>query len=344
MRALKITGPQKIEVKEVVTPVVDGKNVLIKVNAVGICGSDLNFFRKGHVGAEGCTSTPGHEFCGTVVDPGANQELKVGDRVVVMEINPCGGCEFCKAGRENLCMNTLLNAYGSGAGNGPDGGMAEYALIRPDMVIKLPDNINDIEASLIEPASIAMHGILRANANRDSRVLITGCGPIGLLCAAICQAMGVAQIVMTEVNEERIRFAQESGYADKILNGAEPALKDELKAMSEGGFTHVFECTGVEPVAAMAMSTLRNAGHFQIVAMHGNLTISMVMISLKEIDIRGGLYFLPEDFQRVIDLMAQGKLKVEQLATRIATFEEAQACFEDLTSGKTNNAKIVLRP
>ncbi|MDR1604730.1 MAG: alcohol dehydrogenase catalytic domain-containing protein [Gracilibacteraceae bacterium] len=343
MKAIKIVDVKKVEVRAVPDLAPNGRDVLIQVKASGICGSDLMFFRNGgFIGDQGTsTKTPGHEFCGVVVDPGASRTLKKGDRVVIMELNPCGECDLCKAGRINLCMQTLLVSYGCNE-NGFDGGMAEYCLVRPDMVVKIPDSLSDIQGALVEPAAIAMHAVLRSEVDAKSKVLVTGAGPIGLLCAAVARAMGAAQIVMTEISADRIKFARECNYADAVLNGADADLKDKLLEISGGSFSHVLECTGVGAVAAVAMDLLGWAGHFQMVAIHGSFELNMETTSMKEIDVRGGFYFEPEGFQKVIDLMAAGRLNLDKLVTRVAKLEEAQSCFESLDAG--SDAKIVFVP
>ena len=178
MKAVKIEGSKKLAVVDSPVPQADGTKVVIKITTVGICGSDLHIWDNGdRVGL-----IMGHEFCGTVVDPGSREDLKVGDRVTALPLNPCGECPICKDPRFHTCMNSLKNGS---PGVTSAGAYAEYFASRPDMVRKLSDTISDVEAAMIEPAAGTLHAVNLAQVKTGEKVLVIGGGVIGMLTAVL---------------------------------------------------------------------------------------------------------------------------------------------------------------
>jgi threonine dehydrogenase-like Zn-dependent dehydrogenase len=332
MKALVVTASRKIECKQIDDPKPDGEKALIKVSYAGICGSDIYPWERG-------SGDCGHEFSGVIVDPGSSTTLKQGDRVTAMEINPCLKCDLCAAGDVNVCKMVMADAPGLSAA----GGMAEYVLVRADMVRALPDNVDDILGAMAEPAAVSMHAVRRAGIGKESRVLILGAGPIGVLAAAAAQAFEAEHIVITEINENRLAFVQKTRYAHLVLKANAPDFMEQLKVNAGAkGFDAILDCSGSG--TAEIIRFLKPRGKYIAVAPHGEVTLDRGTLLVCEYDIQGVILFIPEDFDLVLEMMSSGKLDIRKLCTKITDFNEAQACFEDLASGKTENMKILFKP
>jgi 2-desacetyl-2-hydroxyethyl bacteriochlorophyllide A dehydrogenase len=335
MKALVITAVKKIELVELEDLKPQSEKVLIKVAYAGICGSDIGAWNRGDPAGGGAC---GHEFSGVVVDPGSSKTLKAGDPVTAMELTPCLTCDICLRGDINVCKKVMADSPGLTAG----GGMADYVLVRSDMVRKLPDGVDLLLGAMTEPAAVSMHAVRRAQVKKGSRVLILGAGPIGMFAAAASRALEAEYIVITEINKNRIAFAEKIGYADRLLNAEDSDFIDQLKAgAGEKGFDAVIDCSGSGNTDVLKL--LRPRGIFMVVAMHPDLHLSRVPIGMNEYDIQGSFFFLPEDFDSTLQLMASGKLDLRSLATKVAEHSEVQSCFEELASGNSPNMKILFK-
>ncbi len=336
MKALTITGVKKFELIEKPIPQSNGKKAVIKVSKAGVCGSDIHM-----VWAMGYSPAPnfviGHEFSGTIVDPGDSPTLKVGDRVVAMEIDSCGQCEYCLDGKPQLCPHVL----DGGPGIGSDGGYAEYVAVRHDMIRKLPDNVSDLAGALVEPASISMHATKLAGVKEGSKVLVTGGGAIGLFAAACAHALGASVVAITEVNKERIELARNSTFVTHVYDGTDTDLPDKLKEIVPNGFDAVIECSGNKSASTTGLNALRTGGTMTFVAYGSQPDIDLFTFINTEKHISGSVFFTFEEFELVIDLMSQGKLDLTPF-TKIIRMEDLQQILEDLESGKENAIKYVM--
>ena len=197
MRAVALKGKREFELKEIEEPIIDNENVIIKVLKAGICGSDLHYFEIGEPNG----LIMGHEFCGEVIDPGNRSDLKVGDRVTALPISPCGACPACLSGNPQYCKSTWTHAVGLSLDN--PGALGEKIKVRSDMVLKVPDNVSDEEAAMVEPTAVALHGIHLADVKVGSKVLVIGGGIIGLLSAMFAKKEGASFVAVSETNPKR---------------------------------------------------------------------------------------------------------------------------------------------
>ena len=241
MKALTLVEPKKFAIIEKDIPVATGNKVVIKVKRTGICGSDIHMIWQTGYNA-GTNFVIGHEFAGEIYDSGNSTIFKNGDRVVAMEIGSClkDTCEFCGTGHENICDHVLEG----GPGIGSDGGYGQYVAVREDMVRFLPDNVSFTAGAMVEPASISMHGLKLAKVNENSKVLITGCGPIGMFAAACAHALDVKEVYITETNNDRIKLVTDSGFVKKAFDAKDDQIDNKLKEVAPSGFDAVIECSG----------------------------------------------------------------------------------------------------
>lgn len=336
MKALTLVDVKKFAIIEKNIPEATGNKVVIKVSKEGICGSDIHMIWATGYNA-GKNAVIGHEFCGTIFDSGNSTQFKVGDRVVVMEIDSCLNCEYCNSGHENICDHVLEG----GPGIGSDGGYGAYVAVREDMVRHLPDNVSDLSGAMVEPAAIAMHGIKLAKVNANSKVLITGSGAIGLFAAACAHAEGVKEIVITEANPERVKIASTSGFATYTLSALDQDLDKKLESIAPAGFDAVIECSGNKTASTTGINHLRKGGNMILVAYGEQPEINVFNFVNNELHLSGSLFFTIEEFEHVINLMSEGKLNLEPFA-KVIEMEDVQRVLEDLETGKENAIKYII--
>lgn len=341
MQAVKITGPRHFALMDILAPEPDGHNVIIKVSTCGICGSDLHYWESGldMCGAPGLI--PGHEFCGIISDPGSRADLLPHDRVTALPMEPCGACETCSQGLPNLCMKIMTRPF---IGNNSPGAYAQYLKTGPDMIRKLPDSISDNEAAIIEPAAVALHAIRQAGIKAGDRVLITGGGPIGLLCAAWARISGASYIALTEINVYRRIFAQEQGDVDAAFDAADPKLVYTVKKAVKGGFDIAVETSGSAGGINTAVLALKRRGTLLLcgLSLHPQAVPIMVIVT-KEIEQKGSFGYLPDEFALTIEYLAGKRLAVGKIINRIISLGDVQETFERLSSNTSEDLKVIIR-
>jgi 2-desacetyl-2-hydroxyethyl bacteriochlorophyllide A dehydrogenase len=341
MKVVMLVGKQKLEVVEIDKPVRDGQNVIIKVIYCGICGSDIHYWVDGQGMAGVKNLIMGHEFHGTVDDPGAREDLKVGDRVTVVPANPCGKCAPCLKGWTNLCVD--ITKRPQPGLNGP-GAYAEYIAVRPDMVRNLPDSIDDVAACTIEPLTVGLHTIRSACIKPGDRVFIGGAGIIGLSCAAWARVNGASYIAMAEVNDSRRDKARELGVVDDVFDGRDEKLNSKVKRTTGGGVDVAIDTSAAETAINSAILLLKPKGTLVLAGVSLKPQALTTLIALaKEITIKSVYAYIPSEFDMVMDFLAKGVVKMERFVSRIIRMNEAQDAFEDLHSGKTKDVKVVIR-
>jgi L-iditol 2-dehydrogenase/galactitol-1-phosphate 5-dehydrogenase len=234
MKALVMKNVSEIELEEIEIPNYKDNEVLIRVKACGICGSDLPRALDG--GVHSFPIVLGHEFSGEVDKIGNNvKNIKVGDRVTAAPLLPCGKCVYCKVGKPSMCQS-----YGF-LGSRENGAMAEYIAIKEENVIKLPEEVDFLSGAMIEPITVAIHGIERVKIVAGESVFIFGAGTIGLLVLQCLKAIGAGKIYVVDVVDDKLQLAKKLG-ADEVIN----SLKvDILKYLNENGKpSAVFETSG----------------------------------------------------------------------------------------------------
>ena len=229
--AFFMTGLEQMEKRDVPMPAPKEKQVVVKLEYVGICGSDVHYYENGRIGdfiVDG-DFILGHECAGTVVELGEGvKDLKVGDRVALEPGITCGQCEFCKSGRYNLCPDVEFLA------TPPYHGCLENYIAFPEnMCFKLPDNITTKEGALVEPLSVGMHAAKQGKVTLGSSVVILGAGCIGLCTLLACKAFGATDITVVDVIPKRLDYAMKLG-ATRVINGKDVNTVDEIDKITAG--------------------------------------------------------------------------------------------------------------
>ena len=339
MKCVAIKGVKEFEIKDIPRPTIDHDNVVIEIKKTGICGSDIHYW----VAGEPVGLVMGHEFSGIVKDPGARDDLKVGDRVTALPISPCGHCEACQSGNPQYCPETWNQAVGLSLTN--PGGLAPETKVRKDMVLKLPDTVTDEEGAMVEPTAVGLHAIHLADIKVGAKVLVIGGGIIGLVSAMFAKMEGASYVAVTETNKERGKKAVRLGVADEWFDAKDTKMVEKLMQKTNGGFDIVIDCCGNSPAVGQALMTVKPGGTVVLVGVSlGTVTIPTVVGVMKELKLQGAIGYTKEEFQTCIDLLASKKIDVLKFVDDIVSLEEVQKSYERLTSGTDDAVKILVDP
>ena len=333
----KAISPGIIELKENKVPSLMDTQVLIKIKASSICGSDLHIYKGKHPSAP-LPVAIGHELSGDVIAVGTKvNKVKVGDRVTVEPVIACGECPYCQKGEYGYCVS-LSYHYRKG-----QGALANYFIADERYVYILPEEISYNEGALIEPVAVAVHAVKRAKVTLGDRVAIIGAGAIGLLITALAKRAGATEIVVADLDDFRLKMAKEFG-ATRIINSSRYSLETEISELTNNmGIDKTFECVGLERTLVQAMSLLRKGGLATVIGIfeQPNVSIPASLFVSKEITVQGSQGYC-WDFDTAIALAKE--LKLERLITHIFSLEEINKGFVTALDPKVKAIKVVINP
>lgn len=344
MRAVKLMEAKHYQVVEVPEPQQDGRQVIIKVEMVGICGSDLSIWKDGKNGVFGDGKIMGHEFIGIVTDPGPRTDLKVGDRVAGCPLNYCRTCFYCENGMENLCNETVRKG---GPGVTIDGACSPWFAVAADKAFKIDGALDPRVAALVEPIANGHHAVARANVKPGDKVLITGGGIIAILCAWWAKKKGASYIVMSEINPARLAHLKAHSVADEVLNLTEPGAIDALKAKVGQGFDIAIECS--RPSEDLINNTLvplvrKGAVITQVGSAEGKLSFNFFPVQYKELSYLTCWSINEADFKAAIQAAEEQPQDFLPHITNVIPMEQVQEKVLELTSGTSRELKVMIDP
>lgn len=335
MRASMLISPGTVAVQDVPVPTLNDNQVLVKISAVGVCGSDTHFFHEGHIGDMIMTEPMilGHESAGTIVAVGgAVSPARIGQRVSIEPQKPCRVCEYCKAGQYNLCQN--IEFY---AAPPIHGAFAEFAAIDSDFAYPVPDHVSDEAAALMEPLSVAIATCRKAVIQPGSSVLIAGAGPIGILVAKVAGVYGAVDITVSDPAEHRREFVLGAGATRAV----DPRTED---LTGSGSLFDVFVDASGAPAAIQAgIRAVKPGGKVVLVGM-GTDTVELPvsLIQNREIELTG-IFRYTNTWPMAIKLVASGLVDLDALVTHRFGLENVETAM--LTGGTNPHAiKSVIIP
>lgn len=343
MKALIYTKPYTFEYSDFPDPMAGDDEVLVRVKACGICGSDVHGFT-GKTGRRIPPLIMGHEAAGIVEGFGKNVSgFGKGDRVCFDSTVYCNKCESCRAGLINRCDKRQVLGVSVPAFK-RHGAFAEFVAVPWWIVSKIPDGLSFVHAALLEPASIGTHAANRAPISNDDTVVVIGAGTIGLFILQGARLRGAAKVIAVDINEFRLELAQKIG-ADKLINPLKSDLPEAILQETDGkGANVTLEAVGYAKTFTDAVAVTRMGGH--IVAV-GNLEkkaeFDLQQLVAKEHTFIGS-YASSGEFRDCIELVASGKINVEPLISGILPLEEGPDAFDRLLKAEENLLKIVLEP
>ncbi|WP_139993419.1 zinc-dependent alcohol dehydrogenase [Paenibacillus paridis] len=329
MKALVYEGPRTLNLREVDLQELKPDEVLIRVERVGICGSELG----GYMGHNSLRKPPlimGHEFAGIIERLGEQvSTIQVGERVTANPLITCGSCQYCRNGQSQLCgERALLGAHRPGA-------FAEFVAVPARNVYAIPDHVTVEEGAFAEPFACAVHICRLMELTPMDRLLIYGAGPIGLFALQAAQVYGLRDIVIVDLNESRLEIARE-------LGGIGVSGLDQLDEQSAGGFDAVLDAVGAEVTRRKSVEAVRPGGQIIFTGLHeseSKLAINDMIRS--EASIKGAFAYSQEDFETAVKWISQGRVNLLKW-TETVDISEGKASFEKLIAGPGKTAKILL--
>lgn len=342
MKAAVMTDIMKTEIVERDIPDIDDDEVLVKLEYVGVCGSDLHFYEQGHIG-DVKVEYPfvlGHEAAGTVVRTGESvTHLKPGDRVALEPGKTCGKCEFCKAGKYNLCPEVEFFATPP-----YDGVFAEYAAHRADLCFKLPEQVSTMEGALIEPLAVGFHAVNQGEAHIGQTAVVMGAGCIGLVSLLALRAVGIANVIVVDVLDRRLEKAAELG-ASAVINGKEKdAAAEVLRLTGQKGCDLVIETAGTEITTTQAIQMTKKGSNIVLVgySSSGKMTLPTSLALDKELCFKT-VFRYRHIYPSAIEAVADGKVNIKGIITHEFALDDIQKGLDECVNHKEEVVKAVIR-
>lgn len=337
MNVAVMTGARQMEWVERDIPKTGKGELLVKLEYVGVCGSDLHFYEMGRLG-NWIPDGPlvlGHEPGGIVVEVGEGVNgFSVGDRIAIEPGVPCGECEMCKKGMYNLCYDMSFMAIP----NEREGVFSDYCVHPANMCYKLPDNVTTLEGALIEPLAVGFHAASMANAEIGQSAVVLGCGCIGLVTIMVLKARGINEIYAVDVIEKRLKKAEELG-AKRIFNGKEENIEEFVKTLPGGGVNLVFETAGTEFTTKQSAKLIKNGGRVVLVGMCAEPEVVMDIgsLSAKEGDVKT-IFRYRNLYPAAIQAVSEGIIPVKSIVSHEFDFKDV---IEGVAYNVDNKADVI---
>lgn len=342
MKVAVMNGIGKMGFEERDIPEPKADEVLVKLEYVGICGSDLHYYETGAIG-DYVVKPPfvlGHEPGGTVVEVGKNvTHLKVGDRVALEPGKTCGHCEFCKQGKYNLCPEVVFFATPP-----VDGVFQEYVAHEADLCFKLPENVSTLEGALIEPLAVGFHAAIQGDVHLGQKAVVMGAGCIGLVSMMALKARGVSEVYVVDIMEKRLEKAMELG-ASGVINGAREDVLERVKELTDNkGMDLVIETAGTEITTRQAIHMAKKGSVIVLVgySKSGEMKLPMSLVLDKELTFKT-VFRYRHIYPMAIDAVASGKVNLKGIVTNIFTLDEAQKAMDYSVNNKADIVKAVIK-
>lgn len=335
-----LTELEKIEFREVEVPKIKADEILVKMEAVGVCGSDVHYYSHGKIG-DFVVEFPfilGHECAGTIVEAGSNvTHLKVGDRVALEPGVPCGSCEFCLSGKYNLCPEVQFFATPP-----YHGCLMNYVSHRAQFAFKLPDNVSSVEGALVEPLAIGINAALTGGVKLGDTVVVFGAGCIGLVSLLASKAYGATKVIVVDVIEKRLAVAKSMGAIP--LNAKECDVLAEIKRLTEGkGAQVVIDCAGTNTTICQTVHVAKSGGTIVWVGLASDSVngLNIGPISTKELTIKS-IFRYKNLYPTTIAAIADGKIDISGIISDKYKFEDTSRAFAETLKNAQNIVKSVI--
>lgn len=342
MKAAVMEGIGKMGYTQRPIPTPKDNEVLVKLEYVGICGSDMHYYETGAIG-DYVVKPPfvlGHEPGGTVVEVGSSvKHLKVGDRVALEPGRTCGHCEFCRQGKYNLCPDVVFFATPP-----VDGVFQEYVAHEAALCFKLPDNVSTLEGALIEPLAVGFHAANQGGAHAGQTAVVMGAGCIGLVSMMALKAEGVSRVYVVDIMQKRLDKALELG-ADGVINGRDEDAAEAVRRFTGGaGCDLVIETAGTEATTRQAIHMAKKGASLVLVGYSktGEMTLPMSLALDKELTFKT-VFRYRHIYPMAIDAVAAGKVNLKGIVTHIFDFDDIQNAMDQSVADKAGIVKAVVK-
>jgi len=343
MKALLLSEYSRLEIVDLPMPRPGPDEVLVRVEACGICGSDVH----GYDGSSGRRIPPivmGHEAAGTIAAIGSGAPAAAeGDRVTFDSTIYCGECEYCRRGEMNLCQRRQVLGVSTPEYRRP-GAFAEYVVVPNRIVYRVPDNIAFSEAAMVEPLAVAVHAVSLSEIPENGAALVIGAGMIGLLVLQALRQAGCLRIYVIDIDDSRLELASRLGATNTINTKTTEALAEIQRLTLGAGVDVAFEAVGSTATVKTAIESVRKGGTVMLI---GNIAphveIPLQTVVSREIRLQGSAASAGE-YPQCIEMLARGDVDVKSLISIVAPLEEGPQWFERLHAREANLMKVILTP
>ena len=343
MKAAVLYGKEDIRVENVPDLKLDDYlNVLVKVKAAGICGTDIHFYEWLYPDRVPRFAVLGHEFAGEVVAVGEGvTNVKVGGRVAVEPLNGCGNCAYCRSGDYHLCKNLKQS------GKHYSGGFAEYTKVNCNKCVKIPENVSYRQAALLDCYAVGVHAVKRIPISVSDTVVVYGAGPMGLCTAQIVKAAGARKVILIDVVQEVLDIARTAGI-EYVINSTKEDPVERVMALTDGvGADIVFDSVGGRaPTMDLQIEMLRPHGKLGMIGVRQDTTFNMARPHFKEIDIvfifSYAMWNYRTEFSMAMDLLEKGAVIAGPLVTHTFPLASIHEAFETAKDKNKSHAIKVM--
>lgn len=330
-------APKKIIFREVEIPEPNAGQVLVKIKKIGICGSDIHVYH----GTHPFTSYPitqGHEVSAQIVELGDGVTgFEVGQKVTIEPQVFCGECHPCTHGKYNLCEELKVMGFQT------TGTASEYFAVDASKVTLLPENLTYNEGAMIEPLAVTVHAAKRFQDIAGAKVAILGCGPIGILLAQSCKALGAKEVMITDISDYRLELAKSCGV-DYTVNTKEKDFGDAMvECFGRDKADVIYDCAGNDITMGQAIKYARKGSTIILVAVFGKMaSVDLAVLNDHELDLDTSMMYRHEDYVDAIRLVSEGKIRLKPLMSRHFAFKDYSSAYEYIDDNRETTMKILI--
>ncbi len=336
MKQVVMTAPGKIEINQIPVPTPGPGEVLLEIQRIGVCGSDIHVYHGKHP-YTGYPVVQGHEFSAIVTAVGEGVTgLAVGAKVTSMPQIVCGECAPCKRGDYHICDKLKVQGFQA------PGCAQEYWVTRADSIIPLPADFTFEQGALVEPLSVAVHAVSRVGEISGRNVAVMGAGPIGNLVAQTARQSG-ANVLIVDLSSYRLSIARQCGL-ESVSNAREENLADaSLRVFGKAGFDVALECVGVEPTMTAAIATIQKGGTIIVVGVFGEKPrVDLGLVQDRELNLRGTLMYKRVDYLRAVELIASGGVKTAPLISKHFSMDDYLEAYQFIEAQGDKSLKVFI--
>jgi L-iditol 2-dehydrogenase len=332
-----MTAPGVIEFRETEVRQPGENEVLIKIMRIGVCGSDIHVYHGKHPFTK-YPVTQGHEVSGEITALGSGVTgLHVGQRVTIEPQVVCGKCYPCRHGKYNLCEELKVMGFQT------TGAASEYFTVDASKVTPLPDTMSFDEGAMIEPLAVTVHAARHFDAMEGASVAILGCGPIGILLAQTCKALGAKAVMITDISDVRLRIAKSCGI-DFTVNTAKKDFGDAvLECFGADKADVIYDCAGNNATMDQAIRNARKGSKIVLVAVFAErASVDLALLNDHELDLDTTMMYRHEDYVEAIRLVSEGKVKLKPLMSKHFAFRDYLAAYQYIDKNRETTMKVLI--
>lgn len=332
-----MTAPGEIVFREVEKPTPKAGEVLVKIMKIGVCGSDIHVYHGEHPFTK-YPVTQGHEVSGRIEALGDGvSDLHIGQKVTIEPQVVCGECYPCRHGKYNLCESLKVMGFQT------TGTASEFFAVPASKITLLPDEMTYNEGAMIEPLAVTMHAAKRFSELKGSKVAILGCGPIGILLAQSCKALGAAKVMITDISDTRLAIAKTCGV-DYTINTKNTDFGEAMvNCFGPDKADVIFDCAGNNITMGQAIKYARKGSKLVLVAVFaGMATIDLAVLNDHELDLDTSMMYRHEDYLDAIRYVQEGKIQLKPLMTKHFAFRDYLSAYRYIDANRESTMKVLI--